>query len=127
MKHPPPGMAAFTAEVIATTTTVLTAGEPHPPLDQLLDACRTLLDDKTDHVFPAEIGAAGEGVLDVGGEAVRFVLNGGNASLGVIGAGFEFFLLGDDGHRAEIRRFDRKTQAGDPAAQDEKIGLYLHF
>ncbi len=63
VNHPPVGMAAFPAQIIAV---VLAEVEMGPQVDQLPDARRTLADHQLDDVRVGQAFPGGEGVLECG-------------------------------------------------------------
>jgi hypothetical protein len=100
--------------------------EPGAARDELTHPLRTLARaDLHDHLV-AEPGARLERVAHVRLDAIIGGEDGGDAPLGVLGVGLVRRPLGDDDDLTVRRRVEREGEAGNAAADDEKVGRDCH-
>ena len=115
---PPPGMAAFPAQVV----TVVFAGiEVGPQVDQFPDPVRPLAHHQFDDVRMGQALTHGEGVLDVIFEAVIRTEHRGDAPLGLAGGGFGQAPFGDQIDLGEIRHLQGITETRQPRADYQYV------
>jgi hypothetical protein len=79
-----------------------------------------------DHVRIAQAVAGIQGILNVQVEGVLLIEDGGDAPLGEVGVAVHRLFFGDDGHGSVVGHLEGDHQAGDAAADDEKISLDIH-
>ena len=122
----PLGVAALLAEVVLAVLRVAAAVEVRPERDQVAHAVRSLAHDDLDDVAVAEAVAGDERVVDVGLEGVVGAPDRGDAALGVLARALGQPVLGDQHDAARLGAAERAREAGDSAAQDEKVALDRH-
>ena len=71
--------------------------------------------------FPAKSVAGQQRVVQVKRHLVVFAKRRGNASLGVLGAGFIQIILGEDKNAAAPRQLNSCPHPGNPSAENDKI------
>ena len=111
VNHPPVGMAAFPAQIIAV---VLAEIEMGPQVDQFPDARRTLADHQLDDVRVGQAFPGGQGVLNVVFKAVIRPQDRGDAALGLAGGGFRQAPLGYQVDPGKLRHLQGITQSRQP-------------
>ena len=107
------GVAALAAEVVV---------ELDARLDQVGDACRRLLGQHADGAVAAEPTAGAQRVLGVQRGIVVLSERRCDATLGVPAVRGRDRRLREQEHVGTVRRAERGVEAGDTAADDEKIG-----
>ena len=107
-------------------TTRLVAIELHTPVNQLLHQAGTVLDERPDRGLVAETVAGRQGVAPVQRRTVIGAHRGGDAALGVAGVALGGRGLGENEDAAARRQRDRRAQSRDAAADDQKIGVFVH-
>ena len=121
--HPPVRMPTLAPEVERGGVAGLPR-ELHAELDQAADVARSLLDGESDDLLLAEPGADLQRVLDVALVGVALVVeHGRDPALRIAGARLGGVPLGDDRHPPMVRYMQRVVEAGDPAAEDQKVGF----
>ena len=93
---------------------------------QFPDALRAADDHLAHHLFVAQSVSGFQGVLDMQVEGVLPAEDRGDASLGQVGVAVHGLFFGDDSHGPAVGHFEGVHQPGDAAADDKKIGLYIH-
>ena len=97
------------------------AVKAHAPLDELLDLLRPFLHQHAHGFLTAKSIAGQQRVVQVKRDLVVFAERRGNASLGVLGAGFIQIILGEDKNTAAPRQFNSGPHPGNPPAENDKI------
>ncbi len=118
----PRRVAAFAGQRQATRPIAL-VGEAHAALDQLADPLGPAPDQELDRSAVAQTRAGLERVGDVRLEGVAGVHDGGDPALRVVRVGLRVLLLGEDGHATVLGGLDRVGEPGDPASEDQHVGL----
>ena len=126
MGDAPGRVAALHAEIEAFPM-VLVMLEGDAELDQFPDPGRTVLHHHPDHLFVAEPGPGTQGVLNVQREGILRGQHRGDAALGQVGGGVNPGLLGDQGYPAQPRRLQGEGEAGNAAADNQKVGGLGHL
>ena len=128
VKDPAHGVAALTPErviAVARACTVALAIELDPELPQGFDGGAAALHHEAHHVLAADAGAGIQGVLDVGLEGVLVGDHCRDATLGEIRRRLNGLLLGDHRGSPVLRDAEGVEEAGDAAAQHEKVGIVV--
>ena len=99
-------------------------GKFHPQVDQFRDAGGTFLHDRAHHRFVAKPCTCLQGVAHMHLHGVLLAGDGRDTALGVIGVGFRPVLFRDDRNPSVGGHFIGKSQAGDSAAEHQKIKLF---
>ena len=120
MDYPAAGVPALAAE---GKTAVLLAVEPAPPFDELPYHDRTLADNGSHHIVPAETVAGSDGIGDMLLLRVIIAEGTGDAALGIVGGGLAVSLLCDDDNASDFRNFKREGKTRNTGTYDLKIGF----
>ena len=120
MNDAPAGMAALPGE-IEVRGGVAGQIKMGPQIDQFLDAFRSRAHHQLHGILVTEAVARGQGVFDVQIEAVIRAEHGGDAALGLAGAGFHDAAFGDHVDGAMAGHLQGVAQAGQTGADDQKI------
>ena len=105
---------------------VASRSNSHAPVDQLANVARTVLDQRAHGRLVAQAVAGRHRVAAVQLGAVVGAHRRGDAALRVARVALARRRLGEDEDTAERGERDGRAQAGDAAADDEKIGLRVH-
>ncbi len=120
-------VAALLAEVVLPVVGIAAPIEVGAERDQVADAVRPFADDHLDDVAVAEPGAGDERVVDVRLEAVLGAPDRRDAALGVLARTLgQPVLRQEDDLMPCPRTAQRRDQAGDAAADDEKVAFDGH-
>ena len=118
------GVTALTVERVATLGGLV---ETSTPADEVLDTLGSSLHNLPHGSLIALAGATHKGVLDVFLEGVGWVGNTANTTLGVVGVTLVHFAFRYNSNVSLFGCFEGKTQARNSAADNQKIGSFLHF
>ena len=97
------------------------AVKAHAPVDELMDLLRPFLHQHAHGFFAAKPVAGQQRVVQVKRDLVVFAERRGNASLGVLGAGFIQIVLGEHKNAAAPRQLNRRPHPGNSPAENDKI------
>ena len=92
-------------------------------LDELAHPLGAAPDQELDRLEVAESRARLERVRDMRVEGIAGVHDDSDTALRVVGVGLRILLLGEDGHAAVSCRLDRVGEPGNPAPEDQDVGL----
>ena len=122
MQDPPMTMAAFAGQVVALFTVGLDLGiKQYPLIDKPLHAGFGVAGDEGDGMTVTKSGPGDERIFDVGFDAVGFIENGGNSTLGVESRAFANRPFAQDGNRVAFRQAQRQRQSGSAATDNQHI------
>ena len=96
-----------------------------PQCEELFDSLGTLLDEDAGGFGIDETVASGEGIFEVERDVFIAAHGYGDSTLRVGCVGFGQLFLGDDEDRPCAGEANRRAEAGDACADDEKVNLLL--
>ncbi len=124
MQDAPDAVRGFACEC---RSAIRVAIERRPPRQQLADVLRSLVHEHVNRVDVAEPIAGRQRIARVQLRRIISTERGRDAALRVARIALGGVSLGEHDDVAGLRERERGTQAGDAAADDEKVAAHIHF